>query len=166
MKYAVTGHTIGIGEGLFKRLSPDCIGFSLSTGYDIRTREDRKRIIRECWDCDIFINNAPAAFGQSELLLELWHEWKDQPKTIINVGSRIADDGIQLPADRANLLEYSMHKRTLRKLCEDLQAINTTLEVKYVTFAYVGTEKILKKYPHFTEQDYISIDAAVGLILK
>lgn len=166
MKYAITGHSTGIGEALFQHLSPNCIGFSLSTGYNIEKREDRKRIIKESGDCDVFINNAPANFGQSELLLDLWKEWKDQNKIIINVGSRIADDGVQLGAETAHLLEYAMHKRTLRKLCEDLQGINTTVSVRYVTFAYVGTDRILKKYPHFTENDYIPVNTAIGIILN
>lgn len=35
MKYAVTGHTLGIGKAIYEELSPNCIGFSKSTGYDI-----------------------------------------------------------------------------------------------------------------------------------
>ena len=38
-------------------------------------------------------------------------------------------------------------------------------KVEYKWFGYVGTEKILKKYPHFTSLDYISVDAAANIIL-
>lgn len=166
LRYAITGHTSGIGKELFNKLLPNCKGFSLSTGYDIRKLKDRTRIIQESFDCDIFINNAPADFGQSELLFELWKEWKDTNKTIINVGSRIADNNVNLGAEHTHLLEYAMHKRTLRRMFEDLQLINTSVDVKYVTFAYVGTERILKKYPHFTESDYITVEKAMELILN
>jgi nitrogenase molybdenum-iron protein alpha/beta subunit len=166
MKVAITGHTYGIGAALFEKLSPNAIGFSKSTGYDITSKEIRKRIIKESMDCDVFINNAPADFGQAELCLELWEEWKYLPKTIINVGSRIAEDHVTLRLDNSHLLRYSMHKRTLKKLSEDLSKIETPLTVKYKWFAYVGTSKILEKYPHFTKEDYISINEAVEIILN
>ena len=166
MKYAVTGHTYGIGEGLYNRLSPDVIGFSKPNGYDITKKEDRQRIIYESKDCSIFINNATDQFGQSELLLDLWHEWKDQDKIIINVGSRIAEDSVVLDLEYSHLLGYSMYKRTLKKLSYDLMKIDTPLQVKYCWFGYVGVPHILKKYPHATEKDYISVEAAVNIILS
>lgn len=39
MKYAITGHTYGIGEGLYNRLMNNSIGFSKSTGYDITKKK-------------------------------------------------------------------------------------------------------------------------------
>lgn len=166
MKYAITGHTSNIGYALFKKLSPNAVGFSKSTGYDITKKEDRKSIINESVDCDVFINNAYDGFGQADLCLELWNEWKDLPKTIINIGSRIAEDHIVLNKEESYLLKYSMHKRTLKKLSLDLAKIDTNVKVKYKWFGYVGTPKILKKYPYFTEKDYISIDKAVEIILN
>ena len=166
MKYAITGHTYGIGEALYNKLSPNAIGFSKSSGYDITKRDIRKQIIKESINCDVFINNAPAGFGQSELCLELWDVWKNTSKLIINVGSRIAEDHVVLDYAHSNLLEYSMHKRTLKQLSEDLTKIETQVKIKYKWFAYVGTPKILAKYPHFTTDDYISIDEAVGIILS
>ena len=165
MKYAITGHTYGIGEGLYKRLSPNAIGFSKSTGYDITKKEIRKKIIEEVHDCDVFINNAPAGFGQSELCLELWQAWKHTNKTIINVGSRIAEGDIvyQYPGV---MIEYGMHKKTLKTLTEDLQKIDAPINVVYRWFAYVGTPTILSKYPDFTTDDYITIDEAVDIILS
>ena len=166
MKYAITGHTKNIGKYLFDYLSPNSIGFSRSNGYDITNRHDRRRIIQESASCDVFINNAPAGFGQSELCLELWHEWKNQNKIIINVGSRIAESNVILDNNYAHLLNYSMHKRTLKTLSEDLAKINTSVKVKYRWFAYVGTPEILAKYPHFTLNDYITIEQAAGIILS
>jgi len=164
--YAITGHTYGIGAALYDKLSPNAIGFSKSTGYDISLRSIRKQIIQEVYNCDVFINNAPAGFGQSEMCLELWHAWRDQHKVIINVGSRIAENNIVLDYNRSHLLEYSMHKRALRTLSDDLSRITTAVQVKYKWFGYVGTPKILAKYTQFTESDYISINDAVEIILS
>ena len=162
MKYAVTGHTYGIGEALHQRLGG--LGFSKSTGYDIRDAIARQHIIDACKDVDVFVNNAPADFGQSQLLLELWQEWRNQDKTIINVGSRIAE--IDLPSGYAHLLDYQMYKRTLKTLSNTITELDSPCKVKYRWFAYVGTPKILAKYPAFTSDDYISISEAVDIILS
>lgn len=166
MKYAITGHTKNIGKFLYDSLYPNVVGFSRSNGYDITKFKDRARIIKESEDCDVFINNAYAEFGQSDLCLELWKEWKDLPKKIVNVGSKIAERDIILSREHEKLLTYSMHKRTLKTLSEDLNNIHTTLTVKYCWFGYVGTPEILLKYPHFTVNDYISIDDAARIILN
>lgn len=162
MKYALTGHTQGIGEHLFKNLSPNVIGFSRSTGYDITKKEDRKRIIKESRDCDVFINNAHAGHGQTYLFIELLREWKDSGKTIINVGSRIAE--ITLSTESHNLLEYQSEKLILKHMSNI--SPNMGCVVKYRWFAYVGTKRILEKYPHFTKDDYISVDEACRIILS
>jgi hypothetical protein len=159
---AITGHTQGIGKRAFERLSPNAIGFSKSTGYDITNFLDRKRIIDESADCDIFINNAPAGFGQTLLFLELFDAWRHRNKTIINVGSRIADLGM-LPKDRYYLINYQAEKLILKEMSKRVLGI---CKVKYRTFGYVGTESILKIYPHFTEKDYITEDQAVDIILS
>jgi hypothetical protein len=162
MKYSITGHTAGIGRKLYERLFPNAIGFSLSTGYDITNPVDRHRIIEESKDCDVFINNATAEFAQTLLFLELFTEWKDQDKTIINVGSRIAEIKV-LPRDKQELLKYQAEKLILKEMSSRVVGL---CKVKYKWFAYVGTEKILKKYPHFTESDYITEDQAADIILS
>jgi hypothetical protein len=162
MKYAITGHTAGIGRKLYERLFPNAIGFSLSTGYDITNPVDRHRIIEESKDCDVFINNATAEFAQTLLFLELFTEWKDQDKTIINVGSRIAEIKV-LPRDRQDLLKYQAEKLILKEMNNRVYG---RCKVKYKWFGYVGTEKILKKYPHFTPTDYITEDQAADIILS
>lgn len=160
--YAITGHTSGIGKRLYERLSPNAVGFSLSTGYDITKSSDRYRIIQESQHCDVFINNATADFGQTLLFLELFSLWKNQKKTIINVGSRIAEIKI-LPDNKQDLLKYQAEKLILKEMSNRVTGLCT---VKYKWFAYVGTEKILKKYPHFTKADYITEDQAAKIILS
>lgn len=164
MKYAITGHSEGIGQGLYNRLSPNAIGFSLSHGYDITKKEDRRRIISQVQDCDVFINNAPAGIGQTYMFIELYKEWRNDPtKTIINVGSRIAEIDI-LPEDRIQLLEYQADKLILKEM--SLRVPPSACKVNYRWFPYVGTKKILAKYPHFTPDDYITIDQAIDIILS
>lgn len=163
MKVAITGHTQGIGKGLFQRLSPNAIGFSKSTGYDITNREDRHRIIQESSECEVFINNATSEFGQTYLFLELFEEWKNLNKTIINVGSRIAEIKM-LPTKSHHLLKYQAEKLILKEMSTRVDG--HVCNIKYRWFGYVGTEKILTKYPHFTSSDYITIDKAVDIILS
>ena len=161
MKIAITGHTSGIGAGLYQHLSPNVIGFSKSTGYDINSKSDRVRIIEESRDCDMFINNAHSEFGQTHLFSDLFREWKYLDKTIINVGSRIAE--IKIPDHRHVLLNYQAEKLALKHMTDSLQGWRC--KVVYKWFGYVGTEAILKKYPNFTPSDYITVDQAVKIIL-
>lgn len=161
--YAITGHTSGIGKCMYERLSNSAIGFSLSSGYDITIKSDRQRIIEESKDCDVFINNAPVGFSQTLLFLELFQEWRNNSnKTIINVGSRIAEIKA-LPYSRQDLLQYQAEKLILKEMSSRTVDF---CKVKYKWFAYVGTEKILKKYPHFTKDDYITEKQAVDIILS
>lgn len=164
-KYAITGHTSGIRQALFNKLKPDAIGFSLSSGFDITNIEDRYKIIDESRNCDIFINNAGSGFSQTLLFLELLAVWHDNPsKTIINVGSRIAE--IVLPIDRIDLLPYQSEKILLKSMSNCIPA-ETKCAVKYKWFAYVGTPAILKRYPAFTwPNDYITMDEACQIILN
>jgi hypothetical protein len=164
MKYAVTGHTQGIGQKLYSRLLPNVIGFSRSTGYDISSKQDRLRIINEAEHCDVFINNAHADFSQVYLLIELLDRWKNlDNKHIINIGSRVSE--ITLPEKACMFWKYQAEKTALRDTVYKLNT-NVKCNLAYKWFGYVGTEKILAKYPHFTEVDYISLDAAADIILS
>jgi hypothetical protein len=161
MKYAITGHTQGIGKCAFERLSPNVIGFSKSTGYDITKLSDRTKIINESRDCDVFINNATCEFGQTLLFLELFEAWQDTNKTIINVGSRIAEVAV-LPDSKQHLIKYQAEKLILKEMSK---RVTGKCAVKYRWFGYVGTKNTLKMYPNFTKVDYITEDQAVDIIL-
>jgi hypothetical protein len=164
MKYAITGHTQGIGQAVYTNLN-HAKGFSRSNGFDINDPLSRKKIINEIQDCDVFINNAHSNFSQTLMLLEVFHSWMNTNKTIINVGSVIAENETNLK-NYEHLLEYQIQKKSLRTLHYDLVNLQTNLNLKYVYFGYVGTERILKKYPNMTEDQYISVDEAVNLILS
>lgn len=162
---AITGHTDGIGKKLFETLHPNAIGFSRTNGYDITNPNDIFRILDQSKNCKVFINNAYNNFGQSNLLLEAFFRWKDTDKIIINVGSEIAEDGIDLYSN-IDLLTYQMHKASLKKLSIDLNNYGSTMQIKYVWFGYVGTEKILAKYPNMPKKMYITVDEAADKILE
>lgn len=164
MKYAITGHTSGIGKAVSESVA-NFIGFSKSTGYNINERIDRKRIIEQCNNVDVFINNAQDSFGQTYMLLDLFHAFKDTNKTIINVGSVIAEDETVLK-NYEHLLEYQIQKKSLRTLHNDLVNLDTSLNLKYTYFGYVGTERILQKYPNMATTEYITVDNAVDIILS
>jgi hypothetical protein len=164
MKYAITGHTSGIGKAISESVV-NFIGFSKSTSYDINNRIDRKRIIKQCNDVDVFINNAHDGFGQTYMLLDLFHAFKYTNKTIINVGSNVAEDETILK-NYEHLLEYQIQKKSLRVLHNDLINLDTPLNLKYTHFGYVGTERILQKYPNISTTEYITVENAVSIILS
>jgi hypothetical protein len=95
--------------------------------------------------------------------LELFQLWKNDPnKTIINVGSRIAEIK-ELPINRHDLLQYQAEKLILKEMTS---RVTGSCNIKYKWFGYVGTKKILAKYPHFTESDYITEEQAADKILS
>lgn len=93
MKIALTGHTKGFGKYLYEHFEKDheMIGFSRSNGFDISIEADRENIVQKSADCDIFINNAQQSFHQTELLYQIFYNWKDKKKLIINIGSNARD---------------------------------------------------------------------------
>lgn len=117
MKYAITGHSRGIGKECFDLFTQDgheVVGFSRSNGYDIRDPQARKQIIEQSLDADVFINNAAGYFlpeksdiseeyrlqqnsiwdeegyfPQTRMFMEIWEHFKDTQKTVVNVNSII-----------------------------------------------------------------------------
>jgi NAD(P)-dependent dehydrogenase (short-subunit alcohol dehydrogenase family) len=91
MKIIVTGHTRGLGKGIYDYFSKDneVVGFSKSNGFDITDSGCRTQIVNASKDADIFVNNAHANgdSAQLHLLKDIYELWKHQDKIIINVGS-------------------------------------------------------------------------------
>jgi NAD(P)-dependent dehydrogenase (short-subunit alcohol dehydrogenase family) len=120
MKIAVTGHKSGIGKAIYTLLSQThtVIGFDLDT-VNIEIPADRKSIIEQSKDCDIFINNAYARSYQLSMFDDILLDWKDKDsKYIINVGSIMqykvntgsqTEDAVLFPP------QYINSKKTLRK---------------------------------------------------
>ena len=117
MKIAITGHTSGIGKALFDYfVSYAPMGFSRSNGHNINHVEDRKKIVNQCAECDIFINNAYSDGVNSQLYLlqEMHNAWKGKDKLIINISSRVTD--FVLPSGSREQL-YQTHKTDQDKFC-------------------------------------------------
>lgn len=161
MKYAITGHSSNIGKTIYDKLTTqgiDCCGFSRSNGYDISDPTARARIIAESADCDVFINNARSKFSQSELLLEYFLAYRTLPKVIVNVGSVIAEDTMELPIKWSDDYFYinMMYKVALKNLCKRLNdqcALESNqdiakIRIEYVWFGWVDTDFIRENYPH------------------
>jgi nucleoside-diphosphate-sugar epimerase len=124
MKIAITGHTKGIGFAfaeMYQEQGHEVIGFSSSTGYNISIDADRKKIVQESQDVDIFINNAHAwnqdDFAETTLLFKLWESWQGQKKTIVNIGSSLT---MRWEKGPDATISYRSAKKTLEESCEFL----------------------------------------------
>ena len=109
MRIFITGHTSGIGKALYDLLDHKgyiVFGGSRKTGFDISEPDAYLEIL----DCDVLINNAYHSTGQLELLKNVYKEWRNKPKIIINVGSAHKDYQIGRPFERLN---YNVCKKSL-----------------------------------------------------
>jgi len=119
MKVAVTGHTSGIGQGLyqyFKSQGHEVLGFSRSNGYALPDAEDQ--ILEQLQSCDVFVNNALPGTSQIRLLRRIWPEWKNTDKKIIVIGSISAYFQYNVPP---GLEEYQRQKKELDIVCNTLR---------------------------------------------
>lgn len=90
MNIAMTGHTRGIGRALVEILQQrghTVLCFSRANGYDISNDESRGRICHESQHCDCFVNNAYSPTAQTQMLQDMIHHWRGQPRRIVNIGS-------------------------------------------------------------------------------
>ena len=118
MKIAVTGHTSGIGQGLyeyFKSQGHEVLGFSKNNGYVLPESTDR--VLTEILDCDIFVNNSLPVQSQIDLLEKLWEHWKNTDKKIIVIGSLAT----QVPVVLHEMKDYQQGKKELDLVCNRLR---------------------------------------------
>ena len=121
MKIGITGHSKGLGKALFESLAiaHDVVGFSRTNGYDIKSPFDRKKIVKESKDLDVFINLVHNYFHQTDMLYEMHKSWTDQNKFIINISSIVVgqkDFGLR----NYQMLEYKVHKTAVENMIEVL----------------------------------------------
>jgi hypothetical protein len=121
----ITGHTKGLGKHLYEKLvQKDAVkGFSRTNGYDIKSPVDRKKIIREVQECDVFINLVHNYYHQSDLMFELFKSWEKQDKLIINISSKVVVID-EWGLDRFDYLEYKTQKQNLERLSSNLTKRN------------------------------------------
>ena len=136
MKFAITGHTSGIGKAVAEMCHTkgyQWIGFSRGTGYDIAREKDCGKIVYESSDCDVFINNAYYEYAQVDLLYQMWDSWKDQRKQIVCISSVAGDIRYN------EVMPYSVHKAALDHACEQLQSASSECAVINIKPSYVDT---------------------------
>lgn len=139
-KIAITGHTAGLGKGLYEHFVEqrfEIKGFSRSNGYDLTDPMTLRKLAEELESYDILINNAHADWSQTELLYLCFEKWKSQPKHIINVSSN-SGDGI-----KPFVHPYAIHKAALDKACEQLNAQKgARCRVTNLRPGWINTERI------------------------
>jgi NADP-dependent 3-hydroxy acid dehydrogenase YdfG len=115
---AITGHTKGIGKGLYDHfIKNGCQvkGFSKDTGFDISLKENQEQIIELSKGCNLFINNAYSGYAQ----VELAHLWQQQHWAnnhfIINTSSIAAEPLADIPANFPWLTAYGEEKYAINR---------------------------------------------------
>ena len=136
MKILVTGDNRGLGLDIKNEFS--CDGISRQSGFDIT--KDVKQIAEKSLEYDVFINNAfdgpPqedwANFGQVNLLLEVYKQWRENNKTgwIFNIGS-IGEKHIVAPDP--DWETYRVSKSALRHASQQCTHAFKDSKVKFKT---------------------------------
>lgn len=155
MKYAITGHTAGIGLAtvlLLKDQGHEVLGFSRRNGWDFTDSETRTKFIKELelnnFDC--FINNAypysnyqtMQGFLQVELLNQAWLLWQnDTTKKIIVVGSHSAE------TVKNYYHPYSVHKKAIDDTCKQLRNTKPWPHIINIKPSYVDTLPVKNIHP-------------------
>jgi NADP-dependent 3-hydroxy acid dehydrogenase YdfG len=142
MKIAITGHTRGFGNSLykiFKSQEHDVWGFSRSNGFDIGNNLIREQIINEILDFDIFINNAYHPQGQIDMLIEILKYWDNTEKIIVNVSSLI------------------VYKNSLYFKGESALYRESKIKLNNIIKNYKGSIKILNVIPDLMNTDFYLI---------
>ena len=161
MKIAITGHTNGIGKALFTTVG-NAVGFSKSTNWDINDPINRTDIIKSIEDCDVFINNAFDGYAQCNMLFEVWKAWQHTDKLIVSIGSDVTK--YSMSPKRLEILDYYNYKIALKELHERLQNLNTSVNMKYISFGYVATDKTVEM--GIPDRMCISVENAVEQIME
>lgn len=140
MNISITGHTKGIGLALksyFESQGHNVIGFSRTNGYDISNIECLDKIVEESKHCDVFINNAYAAKGQTALLEKMILEWTGTTNSIINLNSKTT----LIPTDRVPdfLKEYVEEKLEQKRIISS-RFLKARPHIINITVGLVETE--------------------------
>ena len=134
MKIGITGTTSGIGKAILE-LPYDFISFNRNDG-DIN---NPSTVYNKLQDCDVFINNAWENDCQTKLLEFFFDRWKEQPKKILSIGSRVASYS---PSGRG-FPDYVAYKKQLRSTHCDIVNTKTTACKSYLINPGVTDTKLV-----------------------
>lgn len=135
MKIAITGHKHGLGEALYDKLTiynrtrnNTVVGFDIEEGYDIGNKSTVGKILYQCKDVDIFINNAYHPTGQTELLKYLLKSWHNKNKILVHIGTYLVHSEISdsMPDIHKN---YILDKKNQKTLIDNHRKNDGTLKI-------------------------------------
>jgi hypothetical protein len=120
MKIAITGHTSGIGKGMYDHFlnqNHEVFGLSRSNGFDIS--KNTKEIVEISEECDLFINNAYSGDSQLKLLMLL----KDKVNNIVvcEFSKSYLTKEVEVENKEGYFLIY---KRVINRIVEMVQEVN------------------------------------------
>jgi NAD(P)-dependent dehydrogenase (short-subunit alcohol dehydrogenase family) len=140
---AVTGHTRGIGRGIFDHYFPKSplplLGFSRTNGYDISQPGVVDRIIRETELCDIFFNNAYHHDCQSRIAAQWFESHRDQQHLLVNISS-IAPVTDRYLDPKNRFEKYSRSKTQLDEISWNINFANSRAKCINVSPGLVDTD--------------------------
>lgn len=160
MQIVITGHTSGIGKGLYdfyRDRGHTVVGFSRSNGYDLSTEEAINKVAANVVkNCDVFFNNAYADMAQVKLMYKIHPFWESQPdKKHVVIGSRASDFLHNKPQ------YYAVAKGAVDNAVEQLRPLSKYHLIN-IKPSWVKTPMLPTR---FTENDpTISVDSLVGFI--
>jgi hypothetical protein len=155
MNIGITGHTKGLGKILFDHFLKkyEIKGFSRSNGYDIKNPFDRKKIIKESTNFDIFINLVHNYYHQTDLLYELHKNWSGQQKLIICIGSK-AIHRKNFGENNYQLIEYKTQKTALFNMFENLNYNFEHPVIKHYEISEINFDEDIKNLNNLIENEY------------
>tara|TARA_B100000575_G_scaffold288129_1_gene287649 strand:- start:632 stop:1198 length:567 start_codon:yes stop_codon:yes gene_type:complete len=142
MKIMIIGHSKGIGaacERIFKQDNNEVVGFSRSNGFDFTLDHVRRNIIDNARDCNIIILNAFSdefRWIQHEMLVDLWHAFENQMKTLIVISSNASDTW------KGQMRKYPSYKKLVDHSAKQMAHLNRPLKVINIRPGYVATTRI------------------------
>ena len=148
---AITGHTKGIGKGLydyFVNAGFMVKGFSRENGFDISWYKNIDQIIEETVDCDLFINNAYYEDQQANIALQ-WHmAHYNKNHYILNVSSLGSDQNVAqiLSITNKEIIEYGLNKQLLNNIGNSINFSDSSARCITVIPGIVNTD-FTKDFP-------------------
>lgn len=156
MKIAISGHSKGLGAELLKRYTESghtVSGFSRSNGYDLRDWSLMQKMIAQIEDHDMFVNIAKPDFVQTTILYALWTVWRNQKKTIINIGSGIT----YMPVCPKNLFEDpAMDAYRTAKISLNEASAQLSYKSPWPRIVLVNPSHLYSQCPSQDEQDKLT----------